>query len=190
MKIRTHKELRVWQEAMDLAMEVFVLSKGFPADERFSLTDQVRRASRSVAANLSEAWRKRRYAAAFVSKLNDAEGEAAETQTHLEIARSCGYVTEASARQLDERYEALLAQMVSMASRPEVWTVAPRGDKETGGQRGGETGGQRDRETGGQGDKGTVRVAVSPSLIVPKSQSLPIPVSPSPKVARSQSPSP
>jgi len=171
MKIRTHKELRVWQEAMDLAMEVFVLSKGFPADERFSLTDQVRRASRSVAANLSEAWRKRRYAAAFVSKLNDAEGEAAETQTHLEIARRCGYVTEASARQLDERYEALLAQMVSMANRPEVWTVSV----------------SRDKETGGQGDKGTVRPAVSPSLRVPKSQS---PQSQSPKVARSQSPSP
>lgn len=156
MKIRTHKELRVWQDAMELAMEVFALSKGFPADERFSLTDQVRRASRSVAANISEAWRKRRYAAAFIAKLNDAEGEAAETQTHLEIALRCGYVTKACARQLDERYEALLAQMVSMANRPEVWTVTPSGDK----------------KTGRQVEEGTVRVAVSPSPRVSRSQSL------------------
>ena len=67
-------------------MQVFELSKRFPVEEKFSLTDQVRRSSRSVPANISEAWRKRRYPAAFVSKLNDAEGEAAETQTHLEIA--------------------------------------------------------------------------------------------------------
>jgi four helix bundle protein len=95
MKIRTHKELEVWQRAMDLAMEVFAISKSFPSEERYSLTDQIRRSSRSVPANISEAWRKRRYAAAFVSKLNDAEGEAAETQTHLEIARRCGYLTDA-----------------------------------------------------------------------------------------------
>jgi four helix bundle protein len=97
--IRSHKDLRVWQEAMDLAMEVFTISKSFPADERYSLTDQLRRSSRSVPANLSEAWRKRRYEAAFVSKLNDAEGEAGETQTHLEIARRCGYVTPAQTGQ-------------------------------------------------------------------------------------------
>jgi len=174
MKIRTHKELRVWQEAMDLAMEVFVLSKGFPADERFSLADQVRRASRSVAANISEAWRKRRYAAAFIAKLNDAEGEAAETQTHVEIARRCGYIDAAIASALDERYERLLAQLVTMSTQPEVWTVAAKGGK----------------ETGGHGDKETMRFTESPSLTVPKSQSLPVPVSPSPPVSRSQSPSP
>jgi len=182
MKIRTHKELRVWQEAMDLAMEVFVLSKGFPADERFSLADQVRRASRSVAANISEAWRKRRYAAAFIAKLNDAEGEAAETQTHVEIARRCGYIDAAIASALDERYERLLAQLVTMSTQPEVWTVAAKGGKETGGRRGG--------EAGGHGDKETMRFTESPSLTVPKSQSLPVPVSPSPPVSRSQSPSP
>ena len=124
MKIRNHKELRVWQEAMDLAMEVFALTKVFPVEERFSLTDQVRRSSRSVPANIAEAWRKRRYAAAFVSKLNDAEGEAAETQTHLEIARRCGYIDPAKAASLDERYEHLLAQLVTMSTQPEVWTVS------------------------------------------------------------------
>ena len=87
MKIASHKELRVWQEAMDTAMEIFRLTRSFPDAEKFSLTDQIRRSSRSVATNLSEAWRKRRYAAAFVSKLNDSEGEAAETQTSIELAR-------------------------------------------------------------------------------------------------------
>lgn len=122
-RIKTHRELRVWQNAMDLAMEIFKVSKSFPADERFSLTDQIRRSSRSVPANISEAWRKRRYEAAFVSKLSDAEGEAAETQTHLELALRCGCVSEIQAAALDERYEHLLAQLVTMIDRPEQWTI-------------------------------------------------------------------
>jgi len=117
--------MRVWQEAMDLAMEIFTLTKNFPADERYSLTDQIRRSSRSVPANISEAWRKRGYAAAFVSKLNDAEGEAAETQTHIELALRCRYITTLEATALDQRYEHLLGQLVTMANRPEVWTVSP-----------------------------------------------------------------
>jgi four helix bundle protein len=88
--IRSFKELRVWQNAMDLAMRVFELTKKFPVEERYSLTDQVRRSSRSVASNTAEAWRKRRYPAAFVAKLNDSEGEGAETQTWIEFARRCG----------------------------------------------------------------------------------------------------
>jgi four helix bundle protein len=124
MKIRSHRELRVWQEAMDLAIEVFALSRGFPADERFSLTDQLRRSSRSVAANIAEAWRKRRYEAAFIAKLNDAEGEAAESQTHLEVALRCGYVTPSAMDPLTARYEQLLAQLVTMSTQPEVWTVS------------------------------------------------------------------
>lgn len=123
MKIRTHKELKVWQEAMDLAMEVFALSKRFPPEERYSLTDQLRRSSRSVPSNISEAWRKRRYPAAFLSKLNDAEGEAAETQTHLEIARRCGYVADGIAQPIDDRYEVLLRQLVTMSQHPEKWTL-------------------------------------------------------------------
>jgi four helix bundle protein len=123
MKITSHRELLVWQEAMDLAMEVFALSKSFPADERFSLTDQIRRSSRSVAANLSEAWRKRRYETAFLSKLNDAEGEAAETQTHLEIAHRCGYLSAGHLQALDSCYETLLARLVTMSSQPEKWIL-------------------------------------------------------------------
>jgi four helix bundle protein len=128
--IRSHKDLRVWQESMELAIEVVSISKSFPSEERYSLTDQVRRSARSVPANISEAWRKRRYEAAFVNKLNDAEGEAAEIQTHLEIARRCGYLEDAHTQALDQRYELLLAPRVTMSNRPEVWTAGKR-DHET-----------------------------------------------------------
>ena len=122
-KIQSVRDLRVWQKAMDLAMLVFELTKGFPPDERFSLTDQVRRSSRSVAANLSEAWRKRRYVAAFIAKINDSEGEAAETQTFVEFALRCGYISPEDAASLDAGYEELLAQLVHMATHPEDWVI-------------------------------------------------------------------
>lgn len=80
-KILRHQELLVYKKAIEAAMEIFEVSKSFPKEETYSLTDQIRRSSRSVPANIAEAWRKRRYKAAFISKLNDAEGEAAETQT-------------------------------------------------------------------------------------------------------------
>lgn len=124
--IRSFKELRVWRNAMDSAMIVFEVTKGFPVEERYSLTDQFRRSSRSVAANISEAWRKRRYPAAFVSKLNDAEGEAAESQTWTELAMRCGYLNKADAEELDGRYEVILGQLVRMADHPDDWTVGAR----------------------------------------------------------------
>ena len=105
MKIQKHQELIVWQKAMDTAMLVFEITKSFPVEERYSLTDQMRRASRSVAAQISEAWRRRRYRAAFENKLNEAEGEAAEMQTHIEIARRCRYVSDSTAADLDAAYE-------------------------------------------------------------------------------------
>src|SRR6058998_2221632 len=92
--IKTFRELEVYRGAMELTMEIFRLTKAFPTEERYSLTDQIRRSSRSVCANLAEAWRKRRYAAAFVSKLNDAEAEAAETQVWIEIAFHSGYLSQ------------------------------------------------------------------------------------------------
>lgn len=127
--IRSFRELRVWQSAMDAAMRVFKVTRRFPAEEKFSLTDQVRRSSRSVPANISEAWRKRRYPAAFVSKLNDAEGEAAETQTHIEVALHCKYLNPDEARALDDIYEQILGMLVTMASRPEEWTIRASKDK-------------------------------------------------------------
>jgi four helix bundle protein len=86
--IRSYKELRVYQAAMDAAMRIFELSKRFPVEERYSLTDQMRRSSRSVCTNIAEAWRKRRYPAHFVSKLSDSEGEADETRVWIEKPRS------------------------------------------------------------------------------------------------------
>ncbi len=124
--IRSFRELRVWQNAMDAAMVVFDMSKRFPAEERYSLTDQFRKASRSVAANIGEAWRKRRYPAAFVSKLSDAEGEASETQTWIEFARRCGYLRQAEASDLDQRYDLILGQLVAMIEKPEDWTVGAK----------------------------------------------------------------
>ena len=123
VNIRSFRELDVWKKAMNLAMEIFELTKRFPAEEKYALTDQIRRSSRSVPANIAEAWRKRRYPAAFVSKLNDAEGESAETQTHLEIAKRCGYIERESVSRLDSLYEETMAMLVSMIAHPDQWTI-------------------------------------------------------------------
>ena len=92
MKIQQHTDLEVYEKGFDAAMLIFWTSKNFPKEETYSLTDQIRRSSRSVCANLAEAWRKRRYKAAFISKLSDAESEAAETQVWIEFAMKCGYL--------------------------------------------------------------------------------------------------
>jgi four helix bundle protein len=113
-RINSVRELRVYRLAFDTAMEIFELSKRFPPEEKFSLTDQVRRSSRSVCTNISEAWRKRRYKAVFVNKLTDAEQEAAETQTWLEFALACKYISAETFKELDERYEHIFAQIVTM----------------------------------------------------------------------------
>src|SRR6059036_3478424 len=105
VKITRHQNLDVYKRSFQAAMQIFEVSKQFPKEERYSLTDQIRRSSRSVCANLAEAWRKRRYAAAFVSKLNDAEAEAAETQVWIEIACRSGYLSQPDSKRLDEAYE-------------------------------------------------------------------------------------
>ena len=111
---------------MALVMNIFELTKSFPAEERYSLTDQVRRSSPSVCANLAEAWRKRRYQAAFVSKLNDAEGEAAESQVHIEVAFRYGYIDERMFKELDDAYEKVPCQLVKMIDQADQWTIKPR----------------------------------------------------------------
>lgn len=121
--IRSFRELRVYQGAFTAAMKIFVLSRSFPAEERYSLTDQIRRASRSVCANLGEAWRKRRYPAHFVSKLSDAESEAEECRVFLEFAVACGYLPPEEQAQLDQDYDHILSQLVAMINRPDQWTV-------------------------------------------------------------------
>ncbi len=121
--IRGYKELRVYQAAMDAAMRIFDLTKGFPPEEKSSMVDQMRRASRSVCANIAEAWRKRRYPASFVSKLSDAESEGEETRVWLEFAFRCGYLSGANAEELDTAYDNILGQLVRMISSPEQWTI-------------------------------------------------------------------
>ncbi len=122
-KIRSHRDLDVYRRGSAAAMRVFELSKRFPAEERYSLTDQIRRASRSVCSNLAEAWRKRRYKAAFIAKLSDAEGEAAETQVWLEFAVKCGYMTRTDGVALYREYESILRTLVGMINHPETWII-------------------------------------------------------------------
>ena len=124
--IRHFRDLDVYQNALQTGLRVFELSKQFPNDERFALTDQIRRSSRSVCANIAEAWRKRRYEAAFVSKLSDAETEAAETQVHIEFAARHEYVSEDEFREIDRAYERILGQLVRMIDHPEKWVIGAR----------------------------------------------------------------
>ncbi len=123
MKITRHTDLEVFQLAFETAMEVFEVSQKFPKAEMYSLTDQVRRSSRSVAANITEAWRKRRYEAAFIAKLNDAEGEAAETQTWLRFAQRCHYLDPETATRLEDQCEQVIRMLVSMAVNAKKWIL-------------------------------------------------------------------
>jgi four helix bundle protein len=123
--IRTYKDLRVYQAAIDAAMQIFELTKRFPSDERYSMVDQMRRSSRSVCANIGEAWRKRRYPAHFVSKLSDCEGEAEETRVWLELAFKCGYIGKSDSDDLDKKYDNIIGQLVRMIERPDQWTIRP-----------------------------------------------------------------
>ncbi len=104
-------------------MSVFEHSKRFPREEVYSLTDQVRRSSRSVAANITEAWRKRRYQAAFISKLSDAETEAAETQTWLQFAAGCGYLDETQTAALHREYDEIISMLIAMINHADRWTL-------------------------------------------------------------------
>jgi four helix bundle protein len=125
-KSTSHRDLHVYQRAFETAMRIFDISKRFPKEEMYSLIDQVRRSSRSVCANLSEAWRKRRYEAAFISKLSDAETEAGETQVWLEFAVECKYVAAEDARELYAAYNGIISTLVGMINHPETRIIAPQ----------------------------------------------------------------
>jgi four helix bundle protein len=124
-KVIRHTDLEVYGKAFDAAMSVFELSKRFPKEETYSLTDQIRRSSRSVCANLAEAWRKRRYEAAFVSKLSDSESEAAETQVWLQFAVECRYLQRDEAANLYRIYDEVLRMLVAMIDHPDQWIIRP-----------------------------------------------------------------
>jgi four helix bundle protein len=126
MPIRGHEELEVYRLAFAGAMRLFELSRSFPVEERYSLTDQMRRSSRSVCANLGEAWRKRRYASAFVAKLADAEAEAAETQTWIHFAVACGYLDRDAGRTAYRLYDNVIGKLVTMINDPAPWLLRCR----------------------------------------------------------------
>lgn len=121
-KIRTHKNLRVFQISFEAGMMIFNMSKTFPKEEMYSLTDQIRRSSRSVSGNIAEAFRKRKYPKSFISKLTDAEGEAAETQVWLDYALECGYIEEKTHTELFDKYDHIISMIVNMSIKPENWS--------------------------------------------------------------------
>lgn len=122
-EIRKHNDLNVYKLSFEAGMEVFKLSKKFPKEETYSLTDQIRRSSRSVSGNIAEAWRKRVYPKSFVAKLNDSEAESAETQVWLDYALACKYIEKLEHDKLYDKYEHIIAMLVNMQSKPEQWKL-------------------------------------------------------------------
>ena len=122
-RIQYHWDLDVYQMSVEAAMQIFEISKGFPKEEIYSLTDQIRRSSRSVSAILAEGWRRRKYEKAFVNKLNESEGEAAETQVWLEFAVKCKYLDRKIGKELHKLYDKIIGKLVNMGNNPEPWIL-------------------------------------------------------------------
>lgn len=123
MKVSKHTDLIVYQIAFKAALHIYELTKTFPKEEKYSLTDQIRRSSRSVCANLAEAFRKRKYPKAFVAKLSDSEGEAAETQVWLDFSSKHKYINKPDYDQLTLDYNNIIGKLVIMANQPEKWKI-------------------------------------------------------------------
>lgn len=121
--IKSYKDLRVFQNAMNAAMKIFHLTEKFPPEEKYALTDQIRLSSRSVCSNITKAWRKRRYKTPFIAKLNHSEGEACETQVWLEFARQCQYLDDDICNDLDSAYDQIMGQLVKMINQPDKWLI-------------------------------------------------------------------
>jgi four helix bundle protein len=122
-RINSYKELKVFENSMNAAMNIFKLTKSFPPEEKYSMVDQIRRSSRSICANIGEAWRKRRYRAAFIAKLSDAESEACETQVWIEFAMRCEYLEDGICNNLDEEYNRIIGQIVNMINEADKWLI-------------------------------------------------------------------
>lgn len=123
MAVQCVTELNVYQQAYELAMQVFQMTRSFPSEERYALTSQIRRSSRSICLNLREAWAKRRYPAHFVSKLTDCDGEANETDTALRFAHDCGYINEADFKALATSCDSVRRMFGSMINRPDPFLI-------------------------------------------------------------------
>lgn len=120
---RSHRDLRIYRKAFDLATQLSRIAKAFPKDEQYSLTSQMRRSARSVYANIAEAWRKRRYEGAFIAKLSDADAEAAETQAWLETGYAEGYLDGSTYAELLDQYEMLLGSIVGVIDHADKWVI-------------------------------------------------------------------
>lgn len=118
---KSFRDLGVYQEALALALKIHAFAKSLPSEERFALADQMRRASRSVSANIAEAWRKRRYKAAFIAKLSDAETEAAEMQYRLDFSLKANFMDHAMYGDFDRRYERVISQLITMIDGADSW---------------------------------------------------------------------
>jgi four helix bundle protein len=123
--VRDVTELEAYKMSYQLAMDLFKISQKFPPEERFALTSQIRRSSRSVPMNLSEAWAKRRYEAHFISKLSDCDGENSETATSIDFARDCGYITSDQACELSDTNRQIGRLLGSMINKPSSWIIKP-----------------------------------------------------------------
>jgi four helix bundle protein len=127
-RIISHKDLKVYQLSFEAAMQIFEISKSFPTEEKYSLTDQIRRSSRSVSGNIAEGWRKRRYPKSFVAKFSDSEGEAAETQVWLDYALACKYINEKDYEEIFGKYNHIIAMLVKMITNPQQWTLSKKNE--------------------------------------------------------------
>jgi four helix bundle protein len=126
MRIEEHRDLKVYRRAFEAAVGLYDLSESFPRKEMFSLTDQMRRSSRSVCANMAEAWRRRRYEAASISKLNDAETEAGETQVWIEFAVRHRFLQPETGEKMFQEYNEIISMIVKMINNPQDWVLKPR----------------------------------------------------------------
>ncbi len=191
-RINSHRDLMVYQKSFAAGCRVFELSKQFPHEEMYSLTDQVRRSSRSVSANIAEAWRKRRYEKHFCSTLNIAEAEAAETQVWIEYAAAHGYVDSETAQLATAFYDEIIRMLVAMINNPNKWCI--RTVKERGRQGDGERGSVGVREPAAeycaeQAPTIDQSELLSPAPSLPHSSSPSLPHSSSPSLPLSPAPS-
>lgn len=122
--ITKHIELNVYKLSFESAVEIYQISKEFPSEERYSLIDQIRRSSRSVSANIAEAWRKRKYPKSFIAKLSDSESEAAETQVWLDFCLSFGYIDKQKHKELYDKYEHIIAMLIIMSTNSQKWALS------------------------------------------------------------------
>ncbi len=124
MPAKDYRELRVYQLAFETALRIFEISKRFPSEEKYSLTDQIRRSSRGVCSNIAEAWRKRRYPASFVSKLSDSDSESAETSVWLDFCKAFGFISEKEHAEIADHYDHICSQLAIMMAEPDKWCPA------------------------------------------------------------------